>query len=527
MNSAFKNNTTPRHPKLQALATTFSVAIGFFYIALLPAFYDRTNPDTRFAIRWNWPDYFSILLAILIPSILLTILLLSLRHFFSKHPWLAALPSLAPIYIVLRTIFMMGRASGQAIFRPETILGGPSSRILYVLVPLAVLLIARRKTPSVAAAICHFGTILASIFLVTALFYPRFSAIPAMTSPLMPRPLSADVTPPPHFLLVIFDECSADRVHPDGILRSDLPNLREFEKEAQTYLNVYAEGTETPVSLPRLLAIDPFLLHGSYADQCRQAAFGGLKHAPTLFSLATNHFRSVTGVHLDYDLWMGDTLEDVRTFFIISVMSFPERVLQTWLHAFPIGQRILLRPVLGETEGFIAAVQGSLDRLPTLIAQMQVAPVAALWHIPLPHYPFVWDVDGLQPNLAHRPVQTVMSEPDGYEANLRYMDTVLGLLVARLKEASLWDSTLLIVTSDHAWRRDPVISPEECRYSIEDLDPSSPYRRIPFWVKYPGSRHAGEHIDAAGGHARPLLWDIISAELSIPSNSLPMPASSL
>ena len=508
---------------LRHLVAAFSAATGFIYIALLPAFYDRTNPDTRFAIRWNWPDFFSILVAILIPSILLTILLLILRRVLRNRPWLATLPALIPIYIILRSIRMMGRASGLALFLPGTLLGGLLGRLLYLLVPLAVLLLARRKTPLIALSICHFGTILAAIFFVTALFYPRFPASPSMASVTLPQPLSPDLTRPPHFLLVIFDECSADRVRPDGVLRSDLPHLHEFETEAQTYLNVYSEGTETPISLPRLLAIDPHLLHGSYAEQCRQAAFGGLKNAPTLFSLATNHFRSVTGVHLDYDVWMGDTLEDVRTFLIISVMSFPERVLQTWLRAFPAAKYIIPRPVVGETEGFIAAVQGSLDRLTGLIAQMRAAPVAALWHIPLPHYPFVWDVDGLQQDLAHSPIHAVMTNPDGYDANLRYMDTVLGLLVARLKDADLWDSTLLVVTSDHAWRLDPAISPDECRYPIEDLDPSSPYRRIPFWVKYPGSRHAGELIDAAGGHARPLLWDIVSSELSIQTNSLPIP----
>lgn len=502
----------------------FSAAVGFFYLALLPAFYDRTNPDTRFSIRWNWPDFFSILVAILLPAVLLTIMLLPLRRFRRHHPWLAALPALVPVYIMLRTIFMMGRASGHFLFPPGSILGILSGRFLYLLVPLAVLLLARRKTPLIALAICHFGTILAVIFFFTALFYPRFSAAPPTAS--SPRSFSPDIPPPPHFLLVIFDECSADRVRPDGLLRSDLPHLHEFEKEAQTYLNVYSEGTETPISLPRLLAINPLLLHGSYAEQCRQAAFAGLKNAPTLFSLATNHFRSITGVHLDYDVWMGDTLEDVRTFLIISVMSFPERILQIWLRAFPAGRHIIHRPVVGETEGFVDAVQGSIERLPGLISQMQTAPVAALWHIPLPHYPFVWDVDGLQPDLAHRPIHAVMTDPNGYTANLRYMDTVLGLLVARLKDAGLWDSTLLIVTSDHAWRRDPAISDEECRYPVEDLDPSSPYRRIPLWVKYPHSRHAGEHIDAAGGHARPLLWDIVSSELSLQTNSLPISSAS-
>ncbi len=504
---------------------TFAAATGFIYIALLPAFYDRTNPDTRFAIRWNWPDFFSILVAILIPAVLLAILLAFLRRFLRKHPWISALAALVPIYIILRSIRMMGRASGLSLFLPGTFLGGLPGRLLYLLVPLAVLLLARRKTPLISLAISYFGTILAVIFFVTALFYPRFSATPPIPPPI--KPLSQGVVPPPHFLLVIFDECSADRVRPDGLLRSDLPHLHEFEKEAQTYLNVYSEGTETPISLPRLLAIDPLLLHGSYAEQCRQAAFGGLKDAPTLFSLATNHYRSVTGVHLDYDLWMGDTLEDVRTFLIISVMSFPERVIQTWLRAFPAGRHIVHRPIVGETEGFVAAVQGSIKRLPGLISQMQTAPVAALWHIPLPHYPFVWDVDGLQPDLAHRPIHAVMTDPDGYTANLRYMDTILGLLVARLKDAGLWDSTLLVVTSDHGWRLDPAISPDECRYPIEDLDPSSPYRRIPFWVKYPGSRHAGEHIDAAGCHARPLLWDIVSNELSLQTNSLPIPCNSL
>ena len=218
----------------------------------------------------------------------------------------------------------------------------------------------------------------------------------------------------------------------------------------------------------------------------KRAMNGSLRNMPTLFSLATNYFRAVCGVHLDYETWLGSQTDWVNTFLIVAGLSPRERILHLWQSAFPVLARWLHRPVMGETEGFVAAVQTTERRLPELLSRATRQPLFAWLHLAIPHYPFVWDADGLNEALAHRPVAELMDDPSGYEGNLRCMDAILGRILRTLKEEGEFDRSLIVFTSDHAWRRDPAVGPDECRYALEDADPHSRYRRVPLVVKAPG-----------------------------------------
>ena len=66
------------------------------------------------------------------------------------------------------------------------------------------------------------------------------------------------------------------------------------------------------------------------------------------------------------------------------------------------------------------------------------------------------------------------------------MDVLLGDIVQMLREEGEFDRSLVVFTSDHAWRRDPAVAPVECRYAMEDADPHSRYRRVPLVIKEPG-----------------------------------------
>ena len=76
--------------------------------------------------------------------------------------------------------------------------------------------------------------------------------------------------------------------------------------------------------------------------------------------------------------------------------------------------------------------------------------------------------------------------------NLRYMDAVFSRFLDQLREVDQFDDSLLIVTSDHAWREDPALPPYDL--SAADGEPFSAYKHVPLWIKAPGQT-VGEVVD--------------------------------
>lgn len=466
---------------------------GVVFAALLPAFYQYTNAETRFAVRWGWVDAWTIAVAVCLPAVLAWVAAMLLdraacRWFRGRWAyWLRSAGGLLAVYLLLRTCKMIAAESGVACLGPGGALSGFAFKLAaYVGIPLVTWAAARSRFPALAARLCDWMAICGLVFFAFAATYPRHILPPAGT-PLPPPDGATARGDAPNVILLVFDECAQDRLFPGGKLREDCPNLREFCQTATTYLNCYSEGVETPVSVPRLLLLDdsPFR-NAPYPQLMKRARDGTLRDRPTLFALATNHFRAACGVHLDYETWLGNQADYVSTFLIVSAMSPSERILHLWIGAFPTLNHLLHRTVMGETEGFVEAVRVTERILPDLLGRAVRQPLFAWIHIALPHYPFVWDAEGLKEELAHRPVAELMDDPAGYEGNLRRMDAVLGGILRTLREEGEFDRSLVVFTSDHAWRRDPAVAPVECRYALEDADPHSRYRRVPLVIKEPG-----------------------------------------
>lgn len=495
---------------------------GAVFTALLPAFYLYTNEDTRFAVRWGWVDVWTIAVAVCLPAVVAWAGALALdraacRWFKGRWAyWMRSAGGLLAVYLLLRTCKMIAAEAGVACLAPGGALSGTGFKLAaYVGVPLGIWAVARRRFPAFAARLCDWMAICGLVFFVSAVLYPRYARSGAGTS-LPPPTADGERGDAPNVILLLFDECAQDRLFPGGKLREDCPNLKEFCGTATTYLDCYAEGVETPVSVPRLLLLDdtPFR-NAPYPQLMKRAMNGTLRDMPSLFSLATNHFRAACGVHLDYETWLGNQTEWVSTFLIVASLSPKERILHLWLGAFPALNRWLERPVMGETEGFVAAVQATERLLPELLGRARRQPLFALIHIEVPHYPFVWDAGGLKEELAHRPVAELMDDPAGYEGNLRRMDALLGDIVRMLREEGEFDRSLVVFTSDHAWRRDPAVAPVECRYAQEDADPHSLYRRVPLVVKEPGQT---EGRTVAEEYRARSLQDVIRPLLEAPSD---------
>jgi len=88
-------------------------------------------------------------------------------------------------------------------------------------------------------------------------------------------------------------------------------------------------------------------------------------------------------------------------------------------------------------------------------------------HLIIPHTPWIWDPTSESFTLTR-------FHPDGYYENMQLMDRVLGEMRREMESAGKWDSTAVLLLSDHVMRYRP-------RYLNEPPD-----ARVPFVLKLPG-----------------------------------------
>ena len=118
-------------------------------------------------------------------------------------------------------------------------------------------------------------------------------------------------------------------------------------------------------------------------------------------------------------------------------------------------------------------------------------------HAPVPHGPGVWDIRGQQFTLfSFAPFYTA---EESYFGNLVLADRLLGVVRSNMERAGLWDSTVVLVTSDHGWK--------ELRE-----------RNIPFLLKLPGQRvpFEFERTFAPMRVTKDLLLEVLERKLLTP-----------
>jgi arylsulfatase A-like enzyme len=90
-------------------------------------------------------------------------------------------------------------------------------------------------------------------------------------------------------------------------------------------------------------------------------------------------------------------------------------------------------------------------------------------HVPAPHPPYFYDRKTGR-------MDARSSSPERYYDQLALVDRSLGELRAAMKREGVWDTTAVILSSDH-WLRGTPLKGKKMDY------------RVPFLVKLPGERH--------------------------------------
>ena len=151
----------------------------------------------------------------------------------------------------------------------------------------------------------------------------------------------------------------------------------------------------------------------------------------------------------------------------------------------------------GGAEYHILTYRRTFDDAKRIVTDARYSLVLVHW--PIPHGPFIYDRQ-------RREFSTTPHPQEGYLDNLFLADQTLGEMRRALETAGLWESTALLVSSDHPWSGSKSIDGKR--------DP-----RIPFMLKLPG-RHVTQTYDRVFNTVLTpeLLWELLQGNLSAPED---------
>ncbi len=288
---------------------------------------------------------------------------------------------------------------------------------------------------------------------------------------------------------IIFDDLDyfvPFELSPAGV---ELPEFTKLRKESVFATNARSPAYNTIDSLPSLITgrlVRSTELAGknelllNFADGTRDK----FSEAPNVFSIIReargntavvgwyHSYCRVIGKDLSACEWESfDTLNDFETATLGAAIR---RNFEYCLISLPFGFRIfrmidLERPNNVGNSDYVKRHEKMLDGAKAVVSDPNVD--LALIHLPIPHYPYVYD----------RSTGQFGTTPTHYLDNLVLADRVLGEIREAMEKGGLWDDSNVIVSSDHQWR----INAYKTWLSVEDLATTNAieHPQIPFLLK--------------------------------------------
>ena len=318
------------------------------------------------------------------------------------------------------------------------------------------------------------------------------------------------VTTTPPVVVVVFDQFQlAALLDRDGnIDRAAFPHFAALADEATWFRNASAVAGLTPYALPAVLT-------GMRPSPGRLPVAAA--HPANLFTLLGGRYRMhveepLTDLCPDtlcpperaaFGAWLAGVMRDLAIVYLTVVLPndlaapLPP-VTQTWndfaanAASETFGDRwqtALLDDRRETVLRFIAAINATAQ------------PMLHFLHVLLPHDPFLYLPTGQQSTFQRHNVGlregrwsddrwAAALNYHRYLLQVRYVDTLLGKLVARLREVGIYDDALVVITADHGASLQPSLSfrqPEDY-FSFVDI------AQVPLFIKQPAQRQ-GDVVD--------------------------------
>jgi hypothetical protein len=359
----------------------------------------------------------------------------------------------------------------------------PSRRAAIVLLPVALAAAAgavvyRRRVVQAVSTLL----LITSPFVLLTFAQALWAAANYNPAPFRNRPLAPPLPVKkgaPRVVWVICDEWDQRLTFLDRSIGVELPEIDGFRYQA-----VYASNAFPPLGEGTLTAL-PSLTLGEQVAAARQlgpaelsvrlAASGKVvpwNSLPNVFSRAReagfntavvgwfHPYCRVLNENLTACWWweagrqhnsMGERLPEL-------LLNQPRRLFETSLLS-PFGQSLM-------THQHIRTYRAMLERAEQVAADPQYG--LSLVHLPVPHAPHFYDASSGQFTRSN-------SRISGYWDSLQLLDRALGELRRTMEGAGTWDSTAILLSSDHSFR---------VAFALDGkMD-----HRVPFLLKLPGQR---------------------------------------
>ena len=463
------------------------VAQVWAFLFFLPALAPLTHPGNRYLLFWRSSSPAIHLACVVALGAGLSLACALLRKLSTKgYPLAVVIIACALLAGEARAIWEECRKTSAAfahVYSASLALGS---------VCLALAAWQWRWTPARITSWIERATLFVSplvpIFWVNLFLAPTFdpprtaSAEPESRGPVSAREPDGDI------YILILDAWSYRLTYEDGKVRPEMPRLAEAASAMCSFSDAHAPGCHTITSLPRFL----FQREGDFALRGDEVGFWDGSFIPVkgLRSIF-HHARSegyrtyMIGWYHPYELMVGDHVDVVASSnafhwlgeepFQIGVQLYEEA-------ARKILGRSLLRSLSREAlyrknHVFVRNTDFVMSHVRSIIEESGTSRFA-VFHIPVPHFPFCYSAEG------SRPLEKEYSLESAELAReqLAYTDRLIGEIIDRLKRLGKYERATIVLTSDHTWRNDPELPPRSARH----------WSHVPLLIKFPGQE---ERID--------------------------------
>jgi len=481
------------------LLKTYVVAVFVVFLHFAGQLTQLARPAERYYYLWDRSDATARLLDVLLIALGFALLAWGLDSLAERWRSVA-------LKRVLGHLFLVGLISGLLALFPALAQDHPSVVQLAWLVALAGIgfSLGWRRSRLVAYGVrfCLVLSPLALIGLAWMFTWPSWQ-----TPPKTDFAIREPAGPSTPVFLVVFDEWSYPRSVSSGEFRPFFKNVRRLCRQSVVFRQARSAGRGSKDAIPRLIYQCDWQYGWSHGQAWWTTADRQVPstEVPSLFQIARRHGYNtyLAGWYLPYGRILGDQVD-----YRAASRSFHNRgqsLTGEMAHAAltaaanmtdPLSRRVwsaLSRRVNARRRW---TIHHDLKRQVFRIIEQCPANTFAMFHVPLPHQPFIYNTDGTLRN------DYDAESPEGYLRSLKYLDTYVGRLVEHLEATGKFDDALVVLTSNHGWREEPE----------PDFRPGPDWRRrVPLIIKLPGQR-TGHLIDTpiSTDHLIRLFQDIFS-----------------
>ncbi|NQZ96481.1 MAG: sulfatase-like hydrolase/transferase [Myxococcales bacterium] len=275
-------------------------------------------------------------------------------------------------------------------------------------------------------------------------------------------PIERDADAVPVYVF-LFDEWSVPESVRGAAFRPELEHLNALARTSITFRQAHSPAADTEVSLPHLL----FERNSEWTlEKASGRAWwqrGGevvpTQESANLFEPFTRagYHTVLVGYYLPYRRLLGDEIDVIRTRpHVPTGRGWLDGFVSRWLESarFVVGpgrRPFFLESYKSRYSRYWFEIRGEVEREVHSVIDTWPRDTFLFSHWPIPHAPFVFEADGSYRG-PFEGGRTDGTSAD-YARSLANVDRVVGDLVAKLRANGRFDDSLLILTSDHGWKK--------------------------------------------------------------------------